>query len=72
MKDMRIRTVIGLLIYGGIFESSNKFLESLYKMDGTGKLFFSAVMGKNCFRFQLSMMRFDNCHTSFIILIVTR
>ena len=57
---MRISTVIGLLIYGGVFESSNEYLESLYKMDSTRKNFFSAVMGKNCLRFQLSMMRFDN------------
>ena len=29
-------------------------------MDGTGKLFFSVIKGKNCLWFQLSMMRFDN------------
>ena len=36
-------TVIGLLIYGGVFESSHKHIESLYKMDGTGRLVFPAV-----------------------------
>jgi len=38
-----LRTVIGLLIYGGVFESSRKNKESLYKMDGTGRLVFPAV-----------------------------
>ena len=32
-----IRVVIGLVIYGGVFESSHENLESLYKMDGTGR-----------------------------------
>jgi hypothetical protein len=36
-------TVIGLLIYGGIFESSHEHTESLYKMDGTGRLVFPVV-----------------------------
>ena len=56
----QIRAVIGLVIYGGAFESSHKNFESLYKMDGTGILIFPAVMGKNCFWFLLSMMRFDD------------
>ena len=55
-----IRAVIGLMIYEGVFESSHENLESLYKVDGTGKLIFPAVMGKNRFRFLLSMMRFDD------------
>jgi hypothetical protein len=38
-----LRTVIGLLIYGGVFESSHKHIESLYKMDGTGRLVFLPV-----------------------------
>jgi len=38
-----LRTVIGLLIYGGVFESSHEHTESLYKMDGTGRLVFPAV-----------------------------
>jgi hypothetical protein len=38
-----LRTVIGLLIYGGVFESSQKHTESLYTMDGTGRLIFPAV-----------------------------
>jgi len=36
-------TLIGLLVYGGIFESSHIPKESLYKMDGTGRLVFPAV-----------------------------
>jgi len=36
-------TVIGLLMYGGVFESSHEHKESLYKMDGTGRLVFPAV-----------------------------
>jgi hypothetical protein len=32
-------TVIGLLIYGGVFESSHEHTESLYKIDGTGRCF---------------------------------
>jgi hypothetical protein len=55
-----LRAVIGLLIYGGVFESSRQDIESLYKMDGTGRLFFSAVMSKNRFRFLLSVIRFDD------------
>jgi len=38
-----LRTVIGLLIYGGVFESLHEQKESLYKMDGTGRLVFPAV-----------------------------
>jgi hypothetical protein len=38
-----LRTVIGLLIYGGVFESSHEREESLYKMDGTGRLVFPEV-----------------------------
>jgi len=38
-----LRTVIGLLIYGGVFESSHEHIESLYTMDGTGRLIFPAV-----------------------------
>jgi hypothetical protein len=38
-----LRTVIGLLIYGGVFESSHEHKESLYKMDGTGRSVFLAV-----------------------------
>ena len=55
-----IRAVIGLVIYEGVFESSHENLESLYKMVGTGRLIFPAVMGKNRLRFLLSMMRFDD------------
>jgi hypothetical protein len=36
-------TIIGLLIYERVFESSHKNIESLYKMDGTGRLVFPAV-----------------------------
>ena len=46
-----IRTVIGLVIYKGVFESSHEILESLYKMDGTGRLIFRAVMEKIVFGF---------------------
>ena len=46
-----IRAFIGLVIYGGVFKSSHKNLESLYKMNGTERLIFPAVMGKNRFRF---------------------
>ena len=46
-----IRAVIGLVIYGGVFESSYENLESLYKMNGTGRLIFRAVMGKIVFDF---------------------
>ena len=46
-----VRAVIGLVIYGGVFECSHENLESLYKMDGTGRSIFPAVMGKNRFRF---------------------
>jgi hypothetical protein len=38
-----LRTVIGLLIYGGVFESSHEHKELLSKMDGTGRLVFPAV-----------------------------
>jgi hypothetical protein len=38
-----LRTIIGLLIYEGVLESSHKNIESLYKMDGTGRLVFPAV-----------------------------
>jgi len=50
----------GLMIYGGVFESSHEHTESLYKMDGTGRLIFPVVMAKNRFRFLLSMIRFDD------------
>jgi len=30
-------------MYGGVFESSHEHKESLYKMDGTGRLVFPAV-----------------------------
>jgi len=52
--------VIGLLIYGGVFESSHEHMESLYKTDGTERLVFPLVMAKNRFRFLLSVIRFDN------------
>ena len=55
-----LHVVIGLLIYGEVFESSHKHIESLYKMDGTGRLIFPVVMAKNRFRFLLSMIRFDD------------
>jgi len=51
---------IGLLIYGGVFESSHEHIEPLYKMDGTGRLIFPVAMAKNRFRFLLSMIRFDD------------
>ena len=38
-----LRTVIGLLIYGGVFESSHENKESLYEMNGPGRLAFPAV-----------------------------
>jgi hypothetical protein len=38
-----LHTVIGLLIYGGVFESSHEHVESLYKMDATGRLVFPSV-----------------------------
>jgi hypothetical protein len=38
-----LRIVIGLLIYGGVFESLHEHKKSLYKMDGTGRLVFPAV-----------------------------
>jgi len=47
--------VIGLLIYG-VFESSHEHIESLYKMDGTGRLVFPVVMAKNRFWFLLSVL----------------
>ena len=46
-----IRAVIGLVIYEEVFESSHENLESFYKMDGTGRLLFPAVMGKIVFGF---------------------
>ena len=55
-----LRAVIGLLIYGRMFESSHEHTKSLYKMDGTGRLIFPVVMAKNRFRFLLSMIRFDD------------
>ena len=55
-----IRVVIGLMIYREVFEFSHEHLESLYKMDGTGNLIFSADMEKNRLQFLLSMMRFDD------------
>jgi len=38
-----LRTVIGLLFYGEVFDSSHEHTESLFKMDGTGRLVFPAV-----------------------------
>jgi hypothetical protein len=38
-----LRTVIGLLIYGVVFESSHGHKKSLYEMDGTERLVFPAV-----------------------------
>ena len=55
----KIRALIGLLTYGGVFDSLHEQLESLYKMRWLKKINFSAVMGKNRFRFLLSMIRFD-------------
>jgi len=55
-----LRVVIGLLIYGEVFESSHEHIESLYKMDGTGRLIFPVVMAKSHFRVLLSMIRFDD------------
>jgi len=54
-----LRAVIDLLIYGGVFESSHEHIESLYKMDGTGRLLFPVVMAKNRLQFLLSIIRFD-------------
>jgi hypothetical protein len=51
--------VISLLIYG-VFESSHEHIESLYKMDGTGRLVFPVIMAKNRFWFLLSFLRFDD------------
>ena len=48
-----LRAVIGLLIYGGVFESSHERIESLYKVDGTGRLVFPAVMAKKSFPISL-------------------
>jgi len=47
------RNVIDLLIYGGVFESSHEHKESLYKMDGTGRLVFPAVdmLNQMCARY---------------------
>jgi hypothetical protein len=55
-----LRAVIGLLIYGGVFESSHEHTETLYEMDGTGRFVFPAAMAKNRFRFLLSCIRFDD------------
>ena len=55
-----LRAVFGLLIYGGVFESSHGHLESLHEMDGTGRLVFLVVMVKNHFRFLLSFLRFGD------------
>ena len=60
----QIRAAIGLLSYGGVFESSPEDLESLNKLDGTGRLNFPAVMEKNFLSFLLSMMRSDNKATT--------
>jgi len=38
-----LRTLIGLLICGGVFGSSHEHKESLHKMNGTGRLVFPAV-----------------------------
>jgi len=48
-----LRTIIGLLIYERVFESSHKNIELLYKMDGTGRLIFSAVymLAQMCARY---------------------
>ena len=56
----QIRAVIGLVIYGGAFESLHENLEFLYKMDGTRRLIFPAVSGKNCIQFLLPMTKFDD------------
>jgi hypothetical protein len=55
-----LRAVIGLLIYGGVFVSSHEHIESLYEMDGTGRLVIFVVMAKNRFRFLLSVIRFGD------------
>jgi len=39
---------------------SHENIESLYKLDGTGRLIFPVVMAKNRFRFLLSMIRIDD------------
>ena len=39
---------------------SHEDIESLYKLDGTGRLIFPVVMAKNRFRFLLSMIRIDD------------
>ena len=39
-----LRVVIGLLIYGGVSKYSHEYIESLYKMDGTGRLILPVVM----------------------------
>ena len=58
-----LRAVIGLLIYGGVFESSQEHIESLYKMNGRGRLVFPVVTVKYRFRFLLSVLRFDDEET---------
>ena len=57
---IELHAVTGLLIYGGVFETSHEHRESLYKMDGTGRLVFLVVTAKNRFRFLLSVIRFDD------------
>ena len=48
-----LSTVIGLLIYGGVFESSHENTESLYEMHGTGRLVFPAadMLDQMCARY---------------------
>ena len=48
-----LRTVIGLLFYGEVFDSSHEHTESLFKMDGTGRLVFPAVdmLDQKCARY---------------------
>ena len=58
-----LRAVIGLLIYGRVFEFSHEHIEPPYKMDDTGRSVFLVVMAKNCFRFLLSVIRFDHKST---------
>jgi hypothetical protein len=52
-----LRTVIGLLIYGGVFESLQEHKESLYKIDGTGRLVFPAVdmLDQMCARYTVQL-----------------
>jgi hypothetical protein len=53
-----LRAVIGLLIYGGVFESSHEHTESLYKMDGTGGLVFPVAMAKKKKSFPVSLVSY--------------